>query len=294
MKKVLITGSNGFIGRNLKEKLSLRDYHVVAPKREELNLLNTVEVKRLIIKENFDYIFHSANVNTTRQETSKIPEFESLSLEGNLRMFHNIARYREYFGKMFYFGSGAEYGRKEELVNIEEEDFNREIPEDVYGFSKYLMSEFCNQYSNVYDLRLFGVYGKYEEWNRRFISNAICRGLKNLPITIQKNVYFDYLWIDDLVDILDQIVGKDLKYKHYNICSGKRIDLLSLAVIVKNELNNGCSIEVSEQGLKKEYSGSNMRLLQEIGEFEFTTHEEAIKQLICYYKRNLDTIVFDK
>ena len=42
--KILITGTNGFIGRNLKEYFQDRYENVYCPKRGQLNLLNAKDV----------------------------------------------------------------------------------------------------------------------------------------------------------------------------------------------------------------------------------------------------------
>lgn len=55
------------------------------------------------------------------------------------------------------------------------------------------------------------VYLEYTEnmrRERRFISNAICRALKGMDITLHKNVYFDYLWVDDLIKIISFFIEK--------------------------------------------------------------------------------------
>ena len=55
--KILVTGANGFIGKNIF--LYLKDmYEVKNPTREELNLINTEEVEEYLKKHNFDIIIH--------------------------------------------------------------------------------------------------------------------------------------------------------------------------------------------------------------------------------------------
>lgn len=283
--KILITGTGGFIGKNLKEKLSGK-FDLSCPRSYDLDLKDTEMVEKYLKENEFDIIIHAANINSTRNRES-IPYDV---LDGNLRMFSNLERCKDHFGRMYYFGSGAEYDMQNYLPGMKEEYFGKHVPKDAYGFSKYIMAKMCERDDNIYDLRLFGVYGKYEEWERRFISNAICRGLKGMDITIQKNVYFDYLWIDDLANIMEWFIKNTPKYKYYNICSGKKNDLYSLACQVRNVLRIDCEIMVKEQGWKLEYTGSNERLMNEIGAFEFSDMEKTISELCDYYKENLDFI----
>lgn len=283
--RVLVTGSGGFIGRNLAEYLSM--YDVTAVGRRELDLLDTKTVEHYLQKNHFDVIIHSANVRTVRDTVASPYD----SLNENLRIFFNLERCKEYYGKMYYFGSGAEYDMRYYIPCMKETYFDTHMPTDMYGFSKYIMSKTCSdRESNIYDLRLFGVYGKYERWERRFISNAICRAIKGKDIAISQNVYFDYLWIDDLCDIMKWFIENKPLHKCYNVCRGTKIDLYTLAHMVREILNADCNIVIGKPGWKTEYTGNNERLLAEIGDYKFTDFYESIEKLCGYYKENIDAI----
>ena len=284
-QRILITGSTGFIGKNIKEKFENK-YDIVAPDRKELDLTNTEAVREYLKEQRFDVVIHSANTNNTKYKN--VVPFDVL--ERNLRMFYNLESCSEWYGKMFYYGSGAEYDMEHYIPKMKEEYFGTHIPKDAYGLSKYVMSRACEHAKNIYDLRLFGVYGRYEEWDRRFISNAICRALTGRDITMQKHVYFDYLWVEDLCNIMEWFIEHDPKHKHYNVCRGTSIDLYTLACMVREILNIDCNIVISEEGWKPEYSGNNTRLLEEIGEYPFIGYRESIQELCDYYKEHIDAI----
>lgn len=284
MKKILLTGSSGFIGRNMAERWEGR-YELSCPSSGELNLLDQAAVQKYLEKGHFDGIVHCANRNEARKAIAPYD-----ALDGNLRMFFNLERCRHLYGKMIYFGSGAEYDRRNYIPGMREEYFGSYIPADAYGFSKYIMSKACGKAGSIYDLRLFGVFGKYEEWERRFISNAICRALKGMDITIEKNVYFDYLWVDDLCGIVEWFIDNSPGHRHYNVCRGEKIDLYSLACLVREALGVSCDIVIKEPGWKPEYSGNNERLLREMGGFRFKEMKDAVMELCEYYKNHLDLI----
>ena len=269
--KILITGTNGFVGRNLREYFQDRYTDVYGPKRQELDLLDSPAVSRYLFQHSFDIVIHCA-VTTT-------------SVEQNLRMYFNIERCSGSFGRMLCVGSGAEYDMNNYIPKMKEEYFGRHIPGDIYGFSKYIIAKdiACNP-GNIINLRLFGIYGKYEDYRRRFISNNICRALCNLDISINKNTFFDYLYVNDFSRIVEMFINKDAQERSYNICTGKPIELLTLAKIIQEVDGRGLPITIKEEGFKKEYSGDNTQFLQEYGEFDFTQPEQAIEELYRWYE----------
>jgi UDP-glucose 4-epimerase len=292
--KVFVTGGNGFIGRNLKEQLGER-YVICSPTSAELNLIDERAVLDYIKKHSFDAVVHAATWNATRNSTKD----GSKVLENNLRMFFNIARCSGSFGKMIYYGSGAEYDRRHWIPGMKEEYFDAHVPADAYGFSKYLMTKYTEYSKNIYNLRLFGVFGKYEDWEIRFISNACCKAARDLPITIKQNVFFDYLSIDDVVSITEWFLGHEAKDRCYNVCAGKAVDLLSFAKMVLKAAGKQLPISVGSEGLGTEYSGDNGKLLQEIKKYSFKDTTQCIDELYHWYvstvtKIDKNKLLFDK
>jgi len=272
--RVFITGGSGFIGRHLRENLE-KNYEIYAPTSKELDLLNTDKVSSYLKDKKFDVVIHAATWNATRvstKDTSKV-------LYNNLRMFFNLARGNKLYDKMIYFGSGAEYGRYQLPSQVKEDFFDTVVPEDDYGFSKYIMAKHALKSDNIYDLVLFGVYGKYEDWRIRFVSNACYRVAKNLPINIRRNVFFDYMYIDDLIKIIKWFVENRCEEKRVNVCTGKRIDLLSLAEIVLQVSGKELDISIANGDLGNEYSGNTSRLRGLVKQIEWTEHRAAIQSI---------------
>lgn len=209
--------------------------------------------------------------------------FESQALDRNLRMFFNLERCKDKYGKMYYFGSGGEYDRENYIPNMSEEFFDTFIPNDAYGFSKYIMSKMVDNSSNIYDLRLFGVFGKYENWEHRFISNSICKVINNIPIRIRQNVNFDYLYIDDLCEIMKWFINNIPNKKHYNVCTGVKVDLTTISEKIIKYSQKDLKIIVEKSDLNREYTGNNSRLIDEIGCYRFKSIDESIEELYKYY-----------
>lgn len=279
-KNVLITGPNGFIGKNLIEQLNNK-YNLLIPSRTELDLLDENLVNNYFKNHTIDVVIHTAAVGVSRTE-----ELIDSALFQNLRIFFNILKNKKHFKKMIYLGSGAEYDKSKPIVEVREDDFGKTIPKDEYGFFKYLCSRYIEKQDNVISLRIFGLFGKYEDYRYRFISNAICQNLLGQPITINQNVFFDYVYIDDFVKIVDYFIEHEATNKFYNIGTGKKSDLLTIADLINEVADKKSEIIVKNEGLNNEYNCNNERLMMELGTFKFNEIGDSIKSLYLWYKDN--------
>ncbi len=286
MKNLFITGAHGYIGRNLVDYLSSKN-HLFTPTHKELELLDTEKVHKYIAGNRINYIVHTANVGGARTDLDK-----TNIVPMNLRMFFNIVRNVRYVEKIIYLGSGAEYDKSRPLKNITEEDFDKKIPNDDYGFYKYICSKYieAKKDKKIISLRLFGTYGKYDNYLVRFVTNSILKNIFHQPINISQNVYFDYLFIEDLVRIVDYFLVNSSEFNIYNITSGKKVDLITIAKAINEISDYKSRITIQNSGLNIEYTGSNSRFLQEAKNFKFTPLKEGIRRLYYWYKANLDKV----
>lgn len=281
MKKILLIGKTGFVGRNLYEYLS-NNYDIVAPSSKELDALDWESVKSLFRTQSFDIVINAIDRRIDRQVTNS----ESLYLHERLRTFMNLAHCSDLYGKMLYFGTGAEYARELPIVSITEDEFDRKIPNDTYGFLMNTLSKYTLNSKNIYNFRLFGIFGKYEDYTARFISNSICKALFDYPITIRQNAVFDYLYIDDLCRMVEFFIHNDMKYHCYNATSGMKYELLQLANMINKAVGKELPILVAKDGLNKEYTGSNKKILEEIP-ITIGDMQENIIDLLGYYQDNI-------
>ncbi len=282
--KILILGASGFIGRNLKEFFTKNSmYEVLAPSHRELDILDMKSVESYFKELYVDVVFHCAIFNAkTEKDIANI-------VENDIRMYYNVKHMGNHYGKMIYIGSGAEFDKTRDIIQVSEEMVDR-IPKSEYGFAKYIIGQDIEHSENIYNFRVFGLFGKYEDWSTTFISNCCCKAIKGYPLSIRRNVFFDYLWIDDFCKVAEWALDHELKYHTYNVTSGKRISLMQLAEMIIKISNKELDFYVCHEGLAKEYTSSNERLLKEIGYDYATSLDVAVKEVYKWYEEHEEII----
>jgi len=285
MKKVLLTGGSGFIGRNLLESELAGSYDIVAPTRLELDLQDEDAVRAYIRRVQPDAIIHAAAKPAHRNAKDPTGAFFT-----NTRNFFNIARNQDYFGKLIITGSGAVYDLRNYQPKMSEDYFDTHVPLDEHGMCKYTIEQYIKSAKNIYDLRIFGIYGKYEDLYIRFISNMICKALFNLPLSMKQDRYFDYIWVGDLVPVLAYVIENGLPWHSMNVTPDKSINLLAIAQMVLQMTGKKLPITVEHEGLGLEYSGSNKRLRSVLPNIIQTPLRDGIKQLVAWYTTIKDSV----
>lgn len=285
MKKILLTGGSGFIGRNIKESFLSEKYVIISPSSKELNLADDRHVTEFFNNKFFDVVLHCAAKPAHRNAKDKTGIFET-----NTKMFQNLVKRKDNYKKFINFSSGAVYDQSKNISLVKETDFPDSQPSDDYGAYKYNEQKQVENLENFLNLNLFGVFGKYEDWEIRFISNAICKTLFDMPITLRQNRRFSYLFIDDLMPILEFFIENDTKYKSYNIVPSQTAELLEIADIVRDLSKSKKEILLSQEGFGLDYTADNARLLKEFENAQFTSLKSAIAKLYEYYKENKNMI----
>lgn len=287
MKKILITGAgpNGITGRLIKEYFDDK-YVLLTPSSKELDLTNHDNVATFFDQNAVDYVIHCATFRPTSVDKSHFVDEE---LESNLRMFYSLAAQSDKFEKMIYFGSGAEFDKSRDIVDITEDDFGQRIPFGKYGFAKYIMNTYARKSDNVYNFRLFGTINKYERYTKNVISNLCAKAIKAMPMQLQQDCRFSFVDINDVLPLLDYALNNELQYHDYNIVMNQNYLLSDIARIIVELSGKNREVEIVKSGLNREYTASNRRAKEELP-LNFTAIEESIERVYTYYKQNQDSI----
>lgn len=218
MKKVLVTGSAGFIGSHLCDKLTKR-YKVIGidnlslGKKENIShlkdnftfhqceILDPKEIENIFRIHSFDAIFHLA-ANSDISKGDPKTDFQN-TLSTTLVL---LEKCRQKGIKQFIFASSsAIYG---ETARSIDEDYGPLLPVGHYGAAKLASEAFISSYSAMYDI---------QAWICRFpnvvgerMTHGVIYDLKNKLKVSPKTltVYGDgtqskpYIYVKDLVDAI--------------------------------------------------------------------------------------------
>jgi len=248
--KILITGGNGYIARNLKRLLTNKGYEIHAPSHADLDLLNRPLLTTYFETNRFDAIIHCATKGGRRYEKDT---FEEVYVP-NITMFENLTIAATKEKPIILFGSGAEFDRRNDITKCREATVYSSWPIDPYGLSKNIITRRTRP--NMWMLRLFGCFN-YDEDNERFIKNCILNIKQNTPIKIHKNKIMDFFFLDDILPIIERILKGEYTAKNINLVYPLKMDLITIAdEIAKYARISKYSFEICNPGMANEYTGN--------------------------------------
>ncbi len=275
--KILLTGSGGFIGKNLKSYLKDK-YELLTPRSKELDLTEEIAVKKYFEENDADFVIHCGSTGGARGIADK-----ATTVEDNLAMVENILKYKKSDSRVILFGSGAMYDRTRTLHKVREEEIGKYIPCDLYGLSKMNIAQKIKDREDVLCLNIFACYG-YGEKENRFPSYAIDCVLKGKDIEINQNVIFDYLFVEDMEKIVEYFIVNKPVGNIINITPTKSVSLKEISEIVKSFSDKEINVKIINPIMNNEYTGDNTLLIKNIPKIKFTTMEEGLKKLYEYKK----------
>lgn len=277
---ILLTGSGGFIGRNLKEYLQDK-YTLFCPRSYELDLTNEKAVAQYFTSHDIDFIIHCGTTGGARGVQDS-PE----TLDHNIAMVNNLLKYKKDNVRVILFGSGAMYDKSRNLHKVKETEIGKFLPYDLYGQSKMKIAEITEKRNDILCLNIFACYG-YNEKESRFPSYAVNQVIKGEDIVINQNVIFDYLFVEDMKKIVEHFIIHKPLHKIINITPSDSISLVEIADIVVNISGGGhrSQIKIKNPVMNNEYTGDNSLLLSEIQDLKFTSMQEGLLKLYNYIKQ---------
>ncbi len=245
----MITGSSGFIGKNLVENL-LSEYSIVELSRErkksKLNYItkNISEITSKDLK-NIFCVIHLAAITDPKFCNDFPDQCIATNVLGTQKMLESA---RKNNCKVIYASTSHVYGLPKKLpIN----ETTTTSPTSIYGGSKLAGEILCESYHKQFNMdisivRIFSAYGP-ESDNHYVLSNIITQ-LENSNIIKLGNINSkrDFIFISDVINAFKIILNNIDGFNIYNVGTGKSYSIKEICkkfeklygkkIIIKNNL----------------------------------------------------------
>lgn len=200
--RILITGTRGFIGKNLLE--SLKKEHAVIG----YDILDGYQRPKTLNISQYDWVFHIGAASSTT--ATDINQVIDLNLSWSIELFEECINY----GVNFQWSSSASvYGRVDKGLFTEDRKPN---PLNLYARSKFLLEEYIkNRQAPIQwqGFRYFNVYGPGEEHKGKqaspyyqFAHQASTYGI--IKIFENSSMFFrDFVHVDRVCEVHSQMLN---------------------------------------------------------------------------------------
>ena len=260
--KIFIAGHKGMVGSALVRTLKTQDIEIITKDRNELNLLNQLDVQNFFKNEKIDQVYLAAAKVGGIHANNTYPAnfiYENLTIQTNV--IHNA--FLNNVKKLLFLGSSCIYPKNASQPMKEEELLTGKLEStnEPYAIAKIAGIKMCESYNRQYgknygiDYRsimptnLYGPGDNYHHENSHVIPALIYRfheaKINNIPyVTIwgSGKPKREFLYVDDmakasihLMNLDKQTYDKHISFmcSHINVGSGKDLTIKELAETIK-------------------------------------------------------------
>jgi GDP-L-fucose synthase len=313
MKKVLVTGGTGFIGKNLIEYLAkIGKFKVMSVGSKDYDLRDPAQVKRMLYIKKPDLIYHCAALvgGVYANMTMKGKFFYE-----NIMMNTSILEEARLAGveKVLLVGSGCVYPK---IVKqpIKEKYLWDGYPEETnapYAFAKKMMIVQSEAYKEQYGFNSItimpgNVYGVYDNFHledahvaasliKKF-SDAVDLGKKTVEVWGDGTPTRDFVYAPDLTKVMVDLMDKYNDPRPLNVSSGVEITIEELAHIISNltRFEGDIIWQLNKPNGQPRRCFDCSKLESILGYKPSTPIVEGLSKTIEWYNKNKNTIRMDK
>lgn len=201
-KRILLTGANGMVGKNILENSQINKFEMIAPSSAELDLRNYEAVEKYILKSKPEMVIHLAGKVGGIQANIKEPV--NFLLE-NLDMGMNIVKASRNNGIKYLLnlGSSCMYPKESYIPLTEDMILKGELEptNEGYAIAKIVIARLCEyisrednkyQYKTLIPCNLYGRYDKFDPVHSHLIP-AIIHKMHEAKIN---NIDYVEIWGD--------------------------------------------------------------------------------------------------
>ena len=298
-KKILITGGAGFIGGHLASYLIKKNFKIYIFDDLSTGLKKNIPNKAVFIKgncaidkditklKNIDFfcIYHLAGQSSGEFSFyNPIIDFNS-NLTGTIKIIDLCLKTKN--KKIIFSSSMSVYGEAKRRVN---ENYKAD-PKSFYGLSKLSAEKYIYKYQKkglkFTILRLFNVYGPGQNFDNKLqgmVSIYLEQVINNKKLIVKgsKSRFRDFVYIDDVIEILDKVrFKKKCVNETFNVGSGKKYKVIQLIYMILQLFKFNKQNIFYEEGTPDDTYGiysDNSKIKKAINKSYFTDLEHGIKK----------------
>ena len=313
MKKILVTGSSGFIGFHLCLSLlrdnfnvigldNMNNYYSIKLKKDRLSILNKFSnynfyksdisdynnILDIFKKEKPDIVVNLAAQAGVRFSLENPFTYVNSNIVGFVNLIEACKKYE--IEGLIYASSSSVYGaNKKNPFSVND---RVDMPISLYASSKRFNELTAHAYSHLYDmhmtgLRFFSVYGP---WGRPDMAMYIFtkKIILGEPIDVYNygKMRRDFTYIDDIVNGIRSSIDKNYKFKIFNLGNNKTENLSDIIKIIESNLDIKAKINLLPiQPGDVEKSSADIEESKDLLSFyPITNVDVGIKKFIDWYK----------
>lgn len=241
--KIMVTGSNGFIGKHLVMRLLLLNHEVYEIDKTEGNDLTKVDCLSGI-DDKIDIVYHLAAKVFVPDSYNYPRDFYYDNIVSTL----NVLEFARKSNAKFIYQSSYMYGPPKYLPI---DEIHPVFAYNPYANSKLICEELCNGYHRdfglqTFILRPFNVYGPGQTGN--FLIPEIVKGAHEGKISLKDpHPKRDFLYIDDMVNALLSLIDYKGNHRLFNVGYGDSYSVSELSNMVRGFSKKPVEVTFSNQ-----------------------------------------------
>lgn len=299
MKRLMVTGLDGFVGRHVKQAVeSLRDGRFqLVEARGAIELREPATLQQAIEETRPDYVLHLAAQSFVPASVKDPRATYEVNFFGTLNLLQTL-KAGGFRGRMLYVGSAEEYGavRDEDLPVVESCPLRPRTP---YGVSKAAAELLCYQWTQdqgfeIVMSRPFNHLGPGQA--EHFVVPDFAKQVTEIKLGRREpvlkvgaiDVTRDFTDVRDVVQAYLALMERGESGEAYNVCSGREFSIREILEELIRLAEVECRIIVDNARLRaverKRNRGSFEKLAKCTGWNPRITLTESLRDVLAYWE----------
>ena len=311
MKKVLICGGSGFIGKNLIKYLKKKPYKIFATyKTKKPNNFNYVkwiksdltsknDVEKTI--KNYQIIIQCAAVTSGAKDMVTNP----FSLIGDNVVMNSLVlkeTIKKNIKHFIFLSCSVMYHHSKKKLKEKDYDPKKKLNKIYEGMalSKVYIENMCKFFSErsktkftvLRHTNIYGPYDKFENKKSHFMASTITKARyakKKLEVWGNGNEKRDFLYVDDLCSAIECVLKKQKNsFELLNISYGKMFSIKEIVKKVKKIIKKNYQIlfDTTKPTININISVDNNKVIQQYKWKPKNKIDDGIRKTISWYLKN--------